>query len=1293
MPVDIKAAQAALANDLGVGANASPAATTPGAVPSQGSSLSQPETSPSSAVSPPSQPDSSGSSPSSETPQAPAQPDQRQGVLHRILTAIKDPGAIAEGLGAGILRAPSTLMGGVMDTEQEALQGVGLSKEHAQEVESFTGPGMMSSLTHLMLTGNWQHKGTWEDMLSARESIGKIGNNAVNQATANVASLVMGAEGLDEIKIGKWGFDALGKVGSAATRFGLTSGVVQPSASEERFSNALQALGIHTEFTDWLASNPKDQGAMEARFKNAVDASLGGAVADMVFNTGKYIWSIAKGAPEAAAKDAALTAANDTVPNIARPTEMATKAIRRAATNDNKTTADYTAEKSVDVTKDRVQAAAQDEAIEENRAEDQVRFQVKARGLPDDAYRDVGSMDKSDLSRFYEEANKYAGEAANDLDVTAEQAPELHQGIGQFKISTFQTPDDVAPFMRALLDNAPAIERPMSDEELAKVVKHASYDLGLDPNAAQAFLSDFATSAKPLPVAAGIARTMWANIVNKLSTNAAKGAINLSADELQDHLGTLATARAWGAHLIDIKAGLGRGLRAWQLPVADDYEKVFGTDEAQNVIKSTDTIPPLPRNLKELQDFYDLWKATGGDRRAMADLLQGTQTLPSSWFYLRNSLANFYTGSILAGKAIVKGWLFPGFVGTVRTVEKTSGGFMAGLNPLISSEERQQARTVAASAPYAYFQTMGDMVSSWRYALQAMKNGGQSIIGGGYSAKDAYQRLGPITDQMLSAAKQGGNWRYDLGNLINLWPRQIFSLVGGHDEFTKRLGYLGEARVQYMVDAAKKGLSGDDAAQYVHDQLVNSIDPQTGAATDQNLLNSAARSSLINSTQTGPMGEFIRTIDNWRNRVPELRYILPVFDVPANGVGEALRRVPILSYAFKETRDDLLGSNGAVAQAEAYGRWLTGGSVLGTGFGLARSGQLTGAGPTDPRARQIWLLDHRPYSIKVAGQWISYKDYEPIGGLLGMMGAVFDKSVYLAEDKGWQHHVLAGVAGIAEYMKDKSALQQLSDVLDFSGKPMELGSMWNRFAGSTESGFVPAFVKYIRNLDDPVARQKNSPFDYVLDSLPETSKQLNPMRNVLGEPLHVPNDTLLENVLPVTIASSRENDPVIQELDKMYELTGYAPGVTSQASLLHGYKDARQLTLEDGRSLYDHFMDARNEPLIEGKNVRDSLDELFKSEDYKGAAYGSASASGDAEGNASKLKMVADIFKNFNSASKSKVANDSPIANRYLAATAIKRTSPDLLGGKTLDEVASNPPLLKSLGINIEDYELQEPAQ
>ncbi len=1200
------------------------------------------------------------------------------------------------------MRVPGEAVGGVADLGRDAAQTVGGDKAAQNydkivhgaeaiggEAVSVANPAL-SPVGAYLLTTSMSHKGSYADQLSARDTVGKLGNETVNQATAVLGSLVLGSEGLGAMGILK-GAEGLAGAVQGATRFGLASGLLG-SVHQERFSNALEALGVHSEFTDWLGSNEGD-GPLAQRFKNAVDATLTGAAGEMVFNTAKYAWSVARGVPDAAAKEAAETAAKEVIPEAAQPAPVVTRTAETAAAPEGATKAG--------------EAPSEPEA-------GTVRFMAKPQGAPDGQYQEVGSMSKADLLTFQKLAQSYqfnrelfekygirpTGSAA--LDVTEENAPETYAKLGQLTFSPIAQ-GNLAPTLRALADTLPGIDRPLADEELQRQAGFFAKSLGMDTNRAVAFAQDIAGSTDKIAPAMLAIRTFWANAARQLDTLAAKGpdyVEGLEGDDLTAELNKIHLAHLYGGLDNDIGTSLGRALRARQLPDPATYFEDFGKDESKTLTEDTtqqgasDTITgsdyPLPKNKAELKQFLSLWQATGDSLSEKNDLLRGRMTVPTAWFYLRNSLPNFYTGSILAGRAIIKGWMYPSILGSMRTLERTLGSGIAAINPLVDAETRAQMGTVAKGAPAAYLSAAGQMKTAFQYAVQAMKSG-RTIIGGGYSAKDAAQRLGPITEGMLAAAGAKPQWQYSLGNLINFWPRQVFSLIGMHDEFTKRVGYHGEVYAQALLDGAEKALKGDDLADYVSQRLHEAIDPETGAATSPTLLNRASVSSLIQHNDPNTVvGRLISTIDFYRNRIPELRYILPVFDVPAHGLGQALRRIPVLNYAFKDVRDDLAGVNGPIAAAEAHGRMLTGAAALGLGYSLARTMQLTGAGPSDPRSRQIWMQDHQPYSVKMGDHWVSYKDVEPIGGILGIIGSVYDRSVYEPEDKGWQQNVLAATTALADYFKDKGALQQLADVMNFGGSPGEAGSILRRFSGSTMSGFTPAFVKYIRNIDDPTLRQKPTAFDYVLDSLPGASKNLDPVRNVLGEPIHQPRDGVLNNLSPVTIASPRPNgpDPVMDELAKVYDLTGYAPGVTSQAQLLHGFKDSRTVMLENGHSLFDAYMEARmgdsNDP---GSSVRQQLADLFDSDAYKEASYGSASSAGDVLGNASKLHMIERVFSDADKQARYSVGQQSETARQYLAAAQVKRMSPDLLGNKSIDDVVHRPEILNALGINLQDFE------
>jgi len=521
------------------------------------------------------------------------------------------------------------------------------------------------------------------------------------------------------------------------------------------------------------------------------------------------------------------------------------------------------------------------------------------------------------------------------------------------------------------------------------------------------------------------------------------------------------------------------------------------------------------------------------------------------------------------------------------------------------------------------------------------------------------------------------------------------------DEFAKRLSYFGEARAQFLVEGATNGLRGADLDKYVRDELHKTTDI-LGHANSASLLESAQRTTL-----TGDVGAdgtiargFASGVSKVRQDFPESRFILPIFNVPANALGETLRRVPGVNFLFKESNRELAGELGPVRQAEAYGRFVTGASLLGTGFGLSRMGLVTGAGPTDPRDRAVWLQTHQPYSMKVGDQWVDYSRYDLVGALFAIPATLYDRSVYAPQDKNWEHAMFGGIAAMAEYMKDRAALQTVSDLLTFSGSPTSNPeSFFKRLAGTTVSQLaVPNFVTALgRGGLDPYVRAKTNIGDYILDRLPGMSRTLDPQRNVLGDYIHKPQDSLLEGVVPITIAPriGYDDDPEIDEIGRLYEFTGSAIGVLSPKQMVGGAFDPREVTLEDGGSMFNSLARNRGTVTLDGRTLRERLAELFASDEYldqERAVDTAGNRKRDDQGRVSRVALVQDVFEDYTAEAKRVTAEESPTARRWLAAAKAKAGNSSMRD-VSVDEAVRNPDLFDALGIDITTYEEGVTAQ
>lgn len=879
-----------------------------------------------------------------------------------------------------------------------------------------------------------------------------------------------------------------------------------------------------------------------------------------------------------------------------------------------------------------------------------------------------------------------------DLRIKPDTEPKLTETHGEWTLGTYGDPANLDATLRALVEKTtPKTAR--TDADLMEATKAAADELGQSPEMVLATGAHIAGIAGDIDTAVQTMRTLWARTARNVDAHVGKDLRALSEEEFAVVRKDIHNAMTFSNYQGQVKSAMGRGLRVFQLPDSDTYAKLVAEADPKGVLKRGDRdMPPLPVSREEANDWLELWGFTKGDAAARNKFLEGLNTVPGKWRHLRTSFANLMTANMLSGvPSVMLNVAGPALVGALRTIEKTGGGYVAALTTL-NPAKRAELLASASNAATAYASTMGDVAQAFRFALQAASEG-RSILGGGASLQDLPTQFGPLTENLLKAANQKPSWQYTLGNVLNLWPKQFARLNNGLDEFSKRLAYLGEVRVRALTDGSQQGLRGDQLKQFVTQKLATSTD-EVGMAADEDMLRAAERTTLTGSV--GGEGTWARKaaglVNDLRANAPETRAILPIFNVAANSVGETLRRTPVLNFVFKENWEELLGRRGAVAQAEAYGRTMLGAGFLMSGLYMARSGMITGPGPDNPSDRKVWMQTHQPWSVRWGDQWVDYSRYDIVGALLGIPATLFDASVNRRQDRGFDTLSYAAVGALVGYFRDRAALQTASDLMSLGEPGTNPESFFERLQGSVAGKvLVPNFVTQLgRNVTDPTNRVKTNVLEYVMDLIPGWSKELDPLRNVLGEPVHKPKDQLVENLLPVTYVSAVDwrDDAVIDELDRLYQATGYGAGVTPRTSVDGGFFNSQALKLEDGRSLFDAFMRQRATLEVKGLTLRDTLTELFDSAEYAEAVDADASNLETSDGLKSRGALVGKVFEEFNKAAKKAIANESPLAARYLAVVKAKRTDDAKLRAYGAGDLASDGgKLLDALGIDIEQYE------
>ena len=180
---------------------------------------------------------------------------------------------------------------------------------------------------------------------------------------------------------------------------------------------------------------------------------------------------------------------------------------------------------------------------------------------------------------------------------------------------------------------------------------------------------------------------------------------------------------------------------------------------------------------------------------------------------------------------------------------------------------------------------------------------------------------------------------------------------------------------------------------------------------------------------------------------------------------------------------------------------------------------ITGAGPDVDKGarsgkRQAWLHDNKPYSIcnRNSGKCYQYNRLEPIGAILGMWANIADVIKYgnadFQDDKAAM--VIAAGASTARYMKDKSVMQGLSNLMDLFGGGDKAIRAGDKMAKGLLGGFIPysAALNTVTQAQDPHIKEVDDYSQAIMARIPGMGGDLPNAVNILGDDFVRPDKTL-----------------------------------------------------------------------------------------------------------------------------------------------------------------------------------------
>jgi hypothetical protein len=258
-------------------------------------------------------------------------------------------------------------------------------------------------------------------------------------------------------------------------------------------------------------------------------------------------------------------------------------------------------------------------------------------------------------------------------------------------------------------------------------------------------------------------------------------------------------------------------------------------------------------------------------------------------------------------------------------------------------------------------------------ALHGITEGFKNALVPALESFKAGQQM-PLPGQKGFSNPWGGAYASPFPDAVNNVIGLPGKSVAGIHQFGRVIFYEQHLQRLATRQAIDEGLQGNALSARVARLTSNpSVDMMREAAD-------AADSDMFQ--RHGNFNSLTRAIEGWTDKYALAKMLFPFVKIGMEITRKQFVEYSPLGWASHEVRGDLMMRHGGAAFDEAAAKQMIGLGMLGAGVGWAMSGNITGPGPSDPKARSAWLLTHRPYSFKVGNLWIPYRGLGPQANLL-----------------------------------------------------------------------------------------------------------------------------------------------------------------------------------------------------------------------------------------------------------------------------------------------------------------------
>ncbi len=606
------------------------------------------------------------------------------------------------------------------------------------------------------------------------------------------------------------------------------------------------------------------------------------------------------------------------------------------------------------------------------------------------------------------------------------------------------------------------------------------------------------------------ARQLWASSGEKL-TELAKLARDVPSEaNLFSFRKMLATHNAIQKEVLAARTETARALNAWKIPAGSSKEAMAQMDEllqASGGSQATRELAEKVAVLAENGKMYQLDQLV--EKGAFA---KSRDAVLQTWINV-----NLLTNPATHVANVASNWL----VLANTMMERTNAAFISKMLGQDAGVELGESFAMAKAIT-------GGMSDGLRASKEAFTTG-KSRFGLMTSKVSDAADAGALSSETFNIAKDTPLGRSL--DVLDTATRAPGRLLGSSDEFFKSIGYRAEVHAQATRQVSQEVSQGILSKENMAARL-----KELTENPPENIRIEAVNAAKYTTFANKP-NETLERIASSLQNVPVIgRLLIPFKNTPINILTYSMERTPLapLSQAFRAD----LQAGGARASL-ALSKMATGTTMMATAMDLALSGQMTGAGPSEPSQKALFLRSGKqPYSYKVGDKWVAYSRLDPIGMTLGYAADIAESMVAAGEEidqEDFEKVFLGSVFSISKNVLSKSYMKSMSNFFQAVADPDRNAES---FAKLISGSIVPAGVNALVKTGipgvveaDPNLRVADDMIQNLRKRIPGLSQDLPLYRDVWGRTVNTSSDLGKAYDLFSPVYIRRENpEPVDSEL-------------------------------------------------------------------------------------------------------------------------------------------------------------------